>query len=59
MGTTFKCSNDTEKMQLGEKISFSNLDFIPDQLKNLCLQEPESSKGGEAVTPDSVRSSLD
>ena len=37
MGLIFKVSDDTEKMQLGDKITFRSLDFTPNQLRNLRL----------------------
>jgi hypothetical protein len=43
----FNLSDDTEKMQPGEKISFGKLDFITDQLGNLRLQEPETPEQQE------------
>lgn len=44
MGIIFNFNDDTEKMQPSKKISFSKLNFIVDQLGNLCLQEAETPK---------------
>lgn len=43
MGLIFKFGDDMKNMQLGENIPFGNMDFIADQLGNLCPQEPKSS----------------
>jgi hypothetical protein len=37
MGLIFKFDDNVERMQLGKKITFGNLDFIADQLGNLHL----------------------
>jgi hypothetical protein len=41
MGIVFNFGNELERMQPGEKITFGKLDFIANQLGNLCLQELE------------------
>ena len=47
MGVIFNFGDELERVQLGKKITLGKLDFITDQFRNLCCQEPEPTKEGE------------
>ena len=47
MGIVFNFGDTPEEEQPGKRITFGKLDFIADQLRDLCLQEPEPAEEGE------------
>ena len=47
MGIIFHFGDEPEKMLLGEKISFGELNFVADQLGNLRLLEPDTTQEEE------------
>jgi hypothetical protein len=47
MGIVFNFGDEPEEEQLGKRITFGKLEFITDQFRDLCLQEPEPTEEGE------------
>jgi len=47
MGIIFNIGDELEQEQSGKRITFGKLDFIADQFRDLCLQEPEPTVEGE------------
>jgi len=47
MGVIFNIDDEPGQEQPGKRITFGKLDFIADQFRDLCLQEPEPTEEGE------------
>ena len=47
MGVILNFDDKIEEVQPGKKITFSKLDFIDDQFRDLCVQEPTPVEEGE------------
>jgi hypothetical protein len=47
MGLIFNIGDKLEQEQSGKRITFGKLDFIADQFRDLCLQEPEPTEEEE------------
>jgi hypothetical protein len=56
MGIIINIDETAEKMQPGEKITFSSLDFITDWFGNLHLQEPKPPMEEKEQPPSSMHS---
>jgi hypothetical protein len=49
MGVIFNIGDELEQEQPGKRITIGKLDFIVDQYKDLCLQEPEPTKEEQSL----------
>lgn len=56
MGIILNFDDNVEKMQLGERITFGDMDFIANQFGNLQLQEPKPPVEEKEQPPRSMHS---